>query len=181
MNSSFNFKLLGNCNVLPLLDKLNNLTEQDWQKHSHRQETFWAHKDTNTIEVVWDKDSLITGKQGKIHDYFYILDISSFLNQIKTSYINAYGNGDIIRILITRLKEKSIISPHIDTGDSLLNVKRTHIPLLTNPGTFFIVGDEAIQMQQGEIWEINNSGKSHAVINNTDKPRIHLIIDYLPK
>ena len=177
---NFNFKYLDSCNVLPLINKLNLLTEQDWLEHNYRQIHAPAHSDTNTLEVVWDVDSLKTGNQGKIHNNFYKLNMQSFLDSIKDIYISNYGKGKIIRILITQLKPYSNIKPHRDFGQSLTEVKRTHIPLVTNPGVFFIVGDESIYMKQGEIWEINNAGKDHSVVNNTPHPRIHLIIDYLP-
>ena len=177
---SFNFKYLGICDVLPLLNKLQLFNEEEWQEHQYRQKQAPPHSLTNTLEIVWDKDSLQTGNQGKVHNNFYKLDMQSFLNHIKNTYISAYGKGKIIRILITRLKPHSNISPHLDHGTSLTKVKRTHIPLYTNPGVFFIVGDEAIHMKQGEIWEINNSNKNHAVVNNSPEPRLHLIIDYLP-
>jgi hypothetical protein len=33
-------------------------------------------------------------------------------------------------------------------------------------------------MQKGHVWEINNSTKTHSVVNNGDSDRIHLLIDY---
>jgi len=29
------------------------------------------------------------------------------------------------------------------------------------------------------MWEINNSEKIHSVINNSDKDRVHLIVDWV--
>ena len=41
-----------------------------------------------------------------------------------------------------------------------------------------MVGDEIIQMKQGEIWEIDNANKVHSVNNDGNTDRIHLLIDY---
>ena len=34
-------------------------------------------------------------------------------------------------------------------------------------------------MRAGEMWEINNGKKPHAVYNNSDEDRVHLIFDYI--
>ena len=44
-----------------------------------------------------------------------------------------------------------------------------------NPG----YSEEEKNMKVGEMWEINNGNKSHAVYNNSDEDRVHLIFDYI--
>ena len=34
-------------------------------------------------------------------------------------------------------------------------------------------------MKEGEIWQINNSGKQHSVVNTSKLDRVHLIVDWL--
>ena len=41
------------------------------------------------------------------------------------------------------------------------------------------VDGETINMETGEIWEINNV-KRHAVDNNGTTPRINLVVDIMP-
>ena len=54
-----------------------------------------------------------------------------------------------------------------------------HIPIITNKKVYFSVGEEKKNLKSGEMWEINNSKKSHAVKNNSKEDRIHLIIDWI--
>ena len=65
----------------------------------------------------------------------------------------------------------------MDNGESLVNCKRTHIPIITNDLVTFTIGGETKQLKEGEIWEINNINE-HSVDNNSNENRIHLILDY---
>lgn len=175
---SFNYKFIGSCNINSLKTKISQLSEQDWLEHQLRQKVFEAHKHTNTLEILWDINSLNSNAVGKVHNNFFKLGIESILNKIEPLYQSMYGRGYFVRILITRLKPNTIITPHIDGGDSLVNCKRTHIPIKTSPECTFIVGGEKKHMKEGEIWEINNGNKTHSVENPSNQHRIHMIIDY---
>ena len=171
---SFNFKMYGNIDLNHLKDNLNGL---DWNEHTIRQNLFEMHKETQTLEVMWDIESLQTDKIGKIHPNYYKLDMELFLEKIKPIYESNCGEGYFIRILLVKLKANSNITPHVDTGDSLTNCKRTHIPIITNSKVTFTIGGETKYLKEGEIWEIDNT-KEHSVNNNSNIDRIHLLIDY---
>jgi hypothetical protein len=165
--------MCGNIDVTQLKD---NLTGLDWNEHNIRQ-NLGVHRNTETLEVIWDFDSLQTNKIGKIHSNYYKLDMESFLEKMKPIYESNYGEGYFIRVLIVKLKANTNIEPHVDNGYSLMTAKRTHIPIITNSKVTFTVNGETKYLKEGEIWEINNS-KVHSVDNNSDEDRIHLIIDY---
>lgn len=171
---NFNFKMCGNIDVSYFKNYLN---EMDWTEHTIRQNLFESHKHTQTLEIMWDMESLQTNKIGKIHSNYYKLDLKSFLGTLKPIYETTYGKGYFVRILLVKLKASSNITPHVDTGYSLTNCKRTHIPIITNSKVTFIVGGETKYLKEGEIWEIDNT-KEHSVNNNSNIDRIHLLIDY---
>jgi hypothetical protein len=171
---SFNFKMCGNVDVTHLKDNLNGM---DWDEHTIRQNLYEMHKDTQTLEVMWDLESLQTDKIGKIHSNYYKLDMESFLEKIKPIYELNCGDGYFVRVLLVKLRANSHITPHIDKGDSLTNCKRTHIPIITNSNVTFTVGGEIKHLKEGEVWEIDNT-KEHSVDNNSNMDRIHLLIDY---
>ena len=171
---NFNFKMYGNIDVSYLK---NHLNEMDWTEHTIRQNLYDMHKDTETLEVIWDIESLRTDKIGKIHSNYYKLNMESFIEKVKPIYETNCGDGYFVRILLVKLKANSNITPHVDTGDSLTNSKRTHIPIITNSDVTFTVGGETKHLKEGEIWEINNT-REHSVDNNSNIDRIHLLMDY---
>ena len=171
---NFNFKMYGNIDINHLK---NNLYGLDWDEHTTRQNLYKMHKDTQTLEIMWDVESLQTDKIGKIHSNYYKLNIESFIEKIKPIYESNCGDGYFIRILLVKLRANSNIQPHIDNGISLTTCKRTHIPIITNSEVTFTVGGETKFLKEGEIWEIDNT-KEHSVDNNSDIDRIHLIVDY---
>lgn len=177
----FDFKFLGKIDITPTLEKLNTITEEQWGNHTHRNQSFRVHKHTNTLDILWDKSSLSTGQPGKKdEDNYNQIDFDFIKQQLEPIYKKHYGEGEFIRVLIPRLSPGGYIPKHRDGGKSLMQVKRTHIPLITNKDIIFKVGDTTKNLKAGEVWEINNA-REHAVNNNSEEYRIHLIVDYLPK
>ena len=172
-----NYNYVGNIDVSVIKDKLLEVGEEIWLEHTLRQTQFNAHRETQTVELMWDIDSLPNNTQGKIHSNFYNFNIESLLVDLKPMYKELYGEGEFIRVLLVKLKKHSSIYPHEDYGDSLVTCRRTHIAVITNPLVTFIVGGEEKNMKEGEIWEINNS-VTHSVENTSDQDRVHFIIDY---
>ena len=84
-----------------------------------------------------------------------------------------------MRAILVNLPSKKSIPSHVDTGKTLVDCRRIHIPLQTNENCFFTVGEEKKNLKLGEIWEINNDKKKHSVDNFGDNDRIHLIVDWV--
>lgn len=177
---NFNFKKIGDLNVSLLKEKLLNINENIWKESQIRQKNFQPHIHTETIELMWDLESLDSNKPGKKSTHYQTFEIDGLLENLKTIYSDSYGEGDFIRVLLVKLKKNSNIALHIDTTDSLDLCRRTHIPVITNDMVFFTVHNETKVLREGEIWEINNT-KPHSVQNESEFDRIHFIIDYLQK
>ena len=124
--------------------------------------------------------SLSENRIGKKREHYTTYNLSCFSRNLKNNLNNFYGKGDIVRIIITKLKAKKQIDPHIDSGIGLELSKRVHIPIITNKNVFFYVGSEEKNMKRGEMWEINNQ-KLHYVKNESGEDRVHLIVDYFPQ
>lgn len=85
---------------------------------------------------------------------------------------------EIGRAMVAKLRPLGAISPHVDEGDYATNHIRYHFVLYSNPNCIFIAGNEAVNMQTGEVWTFNNKA-THQVINlDKNEARIHLIADY---
>jgi hypothetical protein len=69
------------------------------------------------------------------------------------------------------------IPTHMDTTPLLKATSRLHIPIFSNKDCTFVVGEETMHIPEGQIWEIDNTGKNHSVHNLGQTDRIHLIID----
>ena len=81
--------------------------------------------------------------------------------------------------LLIKLPAGRSIQPHVDAAPHFKLYHRIHIPNVTNPKCLFTVGDETIHMKRGEMWEIDNDGKRHGVVNHGSEDRVHLLIDVL--
>jgi hypothetical protein len=175
-----NFNYIGKVDTHLLKAAIESQPFEIWNEHTYRQTRSETHAKTKTLEIIWDKESLVhSSKQNKIHNNYHLFQMKDFLNNLKPLYESKYGNGEFIRVLIVKLFNNSNILPHVDQGSSLSNSKRTHIALITNDKITFTVNDEVKNLKEGEIWEIDNT-KVHSVSNPTNLDRIHLIIDWMP-
>lgn len=69
------------------------------------------------------------------------------------------------------------IRPHKDSGYSFeLGKVRLHIPVQTNELVKIMVLNNQVQMKEGECWYCNFN-KLHEVHNQSEEPRVHLILD----
>jgi hypothetical protein len=169
-----NFKFLGNYNTEHWMSKLNTLTDEDWNAYTFRQDTYRVHSQTKTIPILYDEEySAFIGKRSKFYDMF-----ETDVDELTKLYNSILGVGNIIRIEIVSMPAFSKVLLHVDSGGSLETHNRTHIPLKTNEGCTFTVGEDIKHLKVGEIWEINNGGEMHGVINDSNVERIHMIVDF---
>ena len=169
---SFNFKYYGKIDVSNIGYLIEN-TELDWDEYEFRQKTYLAHSNTKTIPLIFDET---LGNITLIWKSYEIFKDS--LIEIENNLINLIGEGKIDTALLINLPKSKRILPHIDSNEHFIKTKRIHIPIVTNDKCNFRVDGEIIQMNHGEIWEIDNAHKVHGVINDGNTDRIHLLIDY---
>lgn len=86
----------------------------------------------------------------------------------------------MIRAILARLPAGAKIRRHVDSDPSFGASHRIHVPLRTNPGVQFTVGNTLIATEVGLPFELNNA-LPHMVVNTGDSDRVHLIFDYMSK
>jgi len=169
------FKAIGNpVDVMALKAKLLELPKGAWSE-SDRQTVFDIHYETQSIQLLGEDMSHTAPEQGRFYP-----DFAPLLEPILSQLTGHFGShGTFVRILFAKLLPYSEIRPHVDKGYSLINCNRVHVPIVTNKQVTVFVGGESLHMKEGEMWEINNA-TVHAVKNDSNEDRIHLIMDWTP-
>lgn len=88
-----------------------------------------------------------------------------------------YANGAFPRVMLARMAPGGEIKPHRDANAAAKWPHKIHVPLLTNEKVTFYVDGIGYHLPEGEAAEVNNMGV-HAVKNDGDSDRIHLIFEY---
>jgi len=88
-----------------------------------------------------------------------------------------YARGVFPRVMFARMAPGGVIQPHIDANPAAKWPHKIHVPLVTNHKVGFRIGDTIHHFPVGEAVEVNNLGP-HAVRNDGDSDRIHLIFEY---
>lgn len=170
-----NFKYLGQLNIKDIKKNILNISNDKWDEFDFRQKTYDVHRFTKTIPIIFDIDD-------RTENPTYLEISKNYkkeLNYLNNLFENKLGKGFIISSLLVKLLANSKIGLHIDSGESISKASRMHIPIITNDNVYFQVGEEIRNLKEGEIWEINNTGKQHAVQNDSKYDRVHLIVDWI--
>lgn len=101
--------------------------------------------------------------------------IEPVLRQAVAPY--GYANGEFPRVMFARMAPGGEIKPHRDANAAAKWPHKIHVPLLTNDKVTFYVEGTGYHLPEGEAAEVNNMGV-HAVKNDGDTDRIHLIFEY---
>lgn len=80
------------------------------------------------------------------------------------------------RVMINNVHPGGKIFPHADTPAHADYYSRFHVVLQSAPGVDFRCGDERAYFETGSVFWFNNK-LEHEVINNSDRDRIHMIVD----
>ena len=88
-----------------------------------------------------------------------------------------YAHGAFPRVMLARMAPGGEIKPHRDANAAAKWPHKIHIPLLTNDQVTFFVDGTGYRLPEGEAAEVNNMAV-HAVRNDGDTDRIHLIFEY---
>lgn len=152
---------------------------EEWLIDTSRQETYVTHENTFMYELIffdyrWRPSLPAVCKVVNSFTGLAKLEIDAIYALLKE-----YTGGTLIHSEIISMSPGTRIRTHRDRGDALYLARRFHIPLKTNKETFFIVEEEKFYLEEGSIYELNNS-KYHGVRNNSNETRIHLIVDYMP-
>ena len=87
-----------------------------------------------------------------------------------------YARPMFPRIMLARMAPGGLIHPHVDANPAARWPHKIHVPLTTNPQCVFLAGGEWRHLPAGGAVEVNNMDM-HAVRNDGDEDRIHLIFE----
>ena len=177
IHEDFRLRYLKNYNISEIQSEIYKL-EEEWLEDTHRQEIFEEHKETVTYfltdySLEWKIGDTYPGSVRNPESQLYSL-VKPIIEELEQ-----FHDGRVGRTIFPKLSANKNIKGHCDGGEYLSVVRRHHIPIITNPDVWFNVGKGWVNMFEGECWEINNR-KWHEVSNESDKDRVHLLIDIIP-
>ena len=187
MNFNGNFLKIGTLDIGHFKRLIASLPAQAWLDDTERQTKYEVHRQTQTIGLVYDYDFRHTNPTVRPPFKYFesalmpaVKFVAQYYDQTAEGSALAaqFGPGYCIRANLVRLNPGGTIDAHQDKNFSLAHSHRIHIPIITNPGVEFRVGDENRYLAEGEVVEINNR-RMHSVSNNCDAARVHLLIDWV--
>lgn len=88
-----------------------------------------------------------------------------------------YARAVYPRVMLARMAPGGIIHPHIDANPAAKWPHKIHVPIQTNDKVTFYVDGVGYHFAEGQAVEVSNMAV-HAVRNDGDSDRIHLIFEY---
>jgi hypothetical protein len=171
---------LFDCPVDAIRAAMPPLSDPLWDANPHRQAKHPVHVQTRSIIFEWIDDRWQPGQRAEvIHSDCGLPALTEAVYACAEKLHAPYRDGKIIRLLLAELVPRGKITPHRDGGAGTVLVHRLHLPVLTNPDVRFFIDDVSHYLEPGVAYEFDNT-RRHAVDNDSDQPRVHLMCDVLP-
>jgi len=179
MNIDTALRELGPVNMTALQETVLSLDEVAWQEDQYRQDEYEAHKQTQSIVVLFvDSESWPQIVVSKEPGWKRLADVAlPLMNDIISTHYPP--GGTVIRAMAAKLLAGGVITPHVDRHPSFHVGHRIHVPITTNSRVRFMIDGRPYRFQIGNAYEINNQ-KTHSVMNKGKEDRITFIFDYVP-
>lgn len=166
----------------PFLDEIEQFPDV-WKMDQSRQKKLMVQREAQSFPLRGLVSSKIAGRKRRhVHESRYTARADSFPRVIK--FVKEFArsvNADLGRIRVVNLPPGNKIYPHVDRGEYYAIRDRYHLVLSTGPdGSLLKSGDEEKRMRAGELWWFDNN-QPHDSFNDSDRNRIHLIFDLLPR
>jgi len=157
--------------VKHLQNELGVCEEAHWISHYNRQDYAGSWSSISLRSASGSSEDI-----GSFSDKTYIdtplLEKCPYFREVTENF---KCEKEAIRLL--RLEPGSKIKEHTDPAASYEEgFFRIHIPIRTNEQVIFRVNKELVPMKAGECWYANFE-LPHSVENNSNVPRVHLVID----
>jgi hypothetical protein len=167
----------------PIADSMYaKITLDQWDIITGRQETFSPHRETQSIFIKSvpdpvgknDRDMMFVNGSLVYHDVYtlYKDELDSILEELK----DVYDYTEWAACLVNLPAGKEVYK-HMDHYPHPENLKRIHIPIITNDQVFWYCGSIRANMKKDIGYEVRNLEHQHSVINKGTTDRIHLILD----
>jgi hypothetical protein len=144
-----------------------------WLEDTSRQDNWEAHRKTESIVLKIGKNlQSVSFTKAWDSKWKKILlpTVVKFLE-------DKFGEGQITRMIISKLYAGAEIGEHRDTEHLLCYSHRVHLPIYTDSAVDFVIGGESFFLKEGVFYEISNQDL-HMVKNQSKIDRIHIIADY---
>ncbi|TNE66933.1 MAG: hypothetical protein EP335_02675 [Alphaproteobacteria bacterium] len=160
-----------------LIDAVKGLDAAVWDRCDIRQQAFDVHRRTKSIVLLFAEG----WPNLKVRPFAGWPILADVVNPVIDRVLSKHypPGGHVIRSMVANLVAGGEIEEHYDAGPSFAIGHRIHVPLQTNPGVRFTIDGQLHTLKVGEAYEINNL-RYHAVLNDSDEDRYHLIFDYVP-
>jgi len=157
-----------------------------WDLNKSRQNKYKAQVNTKNIALrvpeklnteseskVWSRRSINSPITQK-----YYRELIPYFNFLET-FCKMLGTGELGNVTITSLNSHSDVKTHYDPGCYYMLRDRYHV-VLSSEGSRQVFEEDEYLFEEGDIWWFNTRVK-HSAYNDSDNPRIHLLIDILPQ
>lgn len=189
MNFNGNFRRAGDVNVDDVKAMTDKLTDESWQQDSN---DVWAATHGPGVHVIYlVHDDRLRHDQpthrpalevfGQLIRPILAVTADFFDSSPEGRQLSEQnGPGYFIRARLLRLSSGSSMAMPAAIAFSETHAHRVHVPIISDSGVSFAVGDEVLCIPEGEIFEVNNR-RIAEVDNSGQSACVHLILEYVLK
>jgi hypothetical protein len=151
-----------------------------WEVDRSRQTTYPVHRATRSIIFEWlDNDWRIGGPVNVQTHTYAPAELSLAVHACAERLTSSYPGDKLVRVALAELPPRARIPAHVDNGIGVTAMHRCHVPVVTNQNVLFYIDRVSYYLEYGVAYEFDNT-RLHAVDNQSDERRVHLLCDFMP-
>jgi hypothetical protein len=168
------------CPVEEIEAALPSASSDVWEIDRSRQSTYPVHRATRSILFEWLDNDWQVGLPARVrrHDYAP-RTLCEAAYACAASMAPRYPGAKLVRMTLAEMPPRSKIPAHVDNGVGVTAMHRCHLPIVTNKDVHFYIDRVSHYLERGVAYEFDNT-RLHAVDNQSDERRVHLLCDFLP-
>ncbi len=172
-------KELGTVDISSIQEDILNLSQDDWDKYDRLKPNGWRVFNRTTQHIVFKFVTDYGAPFPEIVEYPIWEKWKNKLEPVIKAIVEVYGYSEstIGKVMLAKLSAGAKIVAHRDDVVESVYPLKIHVPIKTNPHVKMFVGDRTYHFEVGKAYEMNNMAM-HAVANDGDEDRIHLIFTY---
>jgi aspartyl/asparaginyl beta-hydroxylase (cupin superfamily) len=151
-----------------------------WDMAPFRQNRYRAHEATRSIVFNWLPNAWRPGETPIPIRLTYPPTALSDAVWAFAGRLLQHRQGMVAKLMLAELAPGEKIRAHSDTSPALALAHRCHLPIVSSAGVRFLIEREPHLLRPGTCYEFDNT-RLHAVRNDGDASRVHLICDILPE
>jgi hypothetical protein len=172
-------RFIGSLPVDEIRSQISAIEASAWTRYRFRKADVNTY--VQTIPLYWQTNDWKLNEPIVVNRFMEFSALFPWIERVQQEVqANGIQDGVVVKAMLASLQPHQTIKSHIDGTHSLIYSQRCHWVISSDPSVKMVVEGIDMHWPEEHLYELNNL-KVHGVHNDSDRPRLHMIVDIIPR